>query len=55
MRTQLEEVQSEKTQLEIDRARLSSDLAHLEETCVKELGVGLAEIRPETPPALEEI
>ncbi len=54
MRTQLEEVQSEKTQLEIDRARLSSDLGHLEETCVKELGVGLAEIRPETPPALEE-
>ena len=54
MRTQLEEVQSEKTQLEIDRARLSSDLGHLEETCVKELGVGLAEIRPETPPVLEE-
>lgn len=54
MRTRLEEVQSEKTQLEIDRARLSSDLAHLEETCVKELGVSLAEIRPETPLALEE-
>ncbi len=54
MRTRLEEVQSEKTQLEIERARLSSDLAHLEETCVKELGVSLVEIRPETPPALEE-
>ena len=54
MRTRLEEVQGEKTQLEIERARLSSDLAHLEETCVKELGVSLAEIRPETPPALEE-
>ena len=54
MRTRLEEVQSEKTQLEIERARLSSDLAHLEETCAKELGVSLAEIRPETPPALEE-
>jgi chromosome segregation protein len=54
LRTQLEEVQSEKTQLEIERARLSSDLGHLEETCVKELGVSLAEIRPETPPALEE-
>ena len=54
MRTRLEEVQSEKTQLEIERARLTSDLAHLEETCAKELGVSLAEIRPETPPTLEE-
>ncbi|HEU0004949.1 MAG TPA: chromosome segregation protein SMC, partial [Terriglobia bacterium] len=54
MRTRLEEVQSEKTQLEIERARLSSDLAHLEETCAKELGVSLSEIRPETPLALEE-
>jgi len=54
MRTRLEEVQSEKTQLEIERARLSSDLAHLEETCAKELGASLAEIRPETPLALEE-
>jgi len=54
MRTRLEEVQTEKTQLEIERARLSSNLAHLEETCVKELAVSLAEIRPETPPVLEE-
>ena len=54
MRTRLEEVQSEKTQLEIERARLTSDLAHLEETCAKELGLSLAEIRPETPPAIEE-
>jgi chromosome segregation protein len=54
MRIRLEEVQGEKTQLEIERARLSSDLAHLEETCGKELGVTLAEIRPETPPVFEE-
>lgn len=54
LRAKLEETQAEKTQLEIDRARLSSDLAHLEETCAKELGASLAEIRPEAQPALAE-
>ncbi|MCI0621094.1 MAG: chromosome segregation protein SMC [Acidobacteria bacterium] len=54
LRTGLEEVQAEKTRLEVERARLSSDFAHLEETCAKELGASLEEIHPETPLVLEE-
>jgi len=55
-RGSLEEIQNKKTVLEIERARLESDLSHLEESCSKELGAGLAEIcaaAPESPPESE--
>jgi chromosome segregation protein len=54
LRDQLEQAQAEKTRLEIEGARLASDLSHLEETCLKELGVGLQEIRPETAFVLDD-
>lgn len=54
LRNELEEVQNEKTRLEIEQARLESDVAHLQQTCVKELGIGLAEVQPETAPVMED-
>lgn len=49
-RGELEEIQNRRMGLEIDRARLGSDFSHLQETCSKELGLRLDEIRPEVPP-----
>jgi len=53
-RAELEEVQNQKTRLEIERATVSSDFHHLQETCFQELGVSLDEIRPDTPQQLTE-
>ena len=54
-RAELEEVQGQKTRLEIEQARLSSDFYHLQETCSKELGVSLDEIRPASSQQLTEV
>ncbi len=37
-RLELDELQNEKTRIEVDRARFASDFSHLEETCRHELG-----------------
>ena len=54
LRLELEQVQSLRTGHEIERARLSSDHNHLEETCLTELGIGLAEIQQEVSERLAE-
>ncbi len=54
LRLELEQVQSLRTSHEIERARLSSDHNHLEETCLTELGIGLAEIQQEVSERLAE-
>ena len=54
LRLELEQVQNLRTGHEIERARLSSDHNHLEETCLTELGIGLAEILQEAGERLAE-
>ena len=47
-RHELDELQNERTQTEVNQARLTSDFSHLEETCQKELGLSLELVRSET-------
>ncbi|HZN04350.1 MAG TPA: AAA family ATPase, partial [Candidatus Polarisedimenticolia bacterium] len=52
-RTLLDAARSERQEQEIRRARLSSDIEHLEASCREDLGLTLEELRA-NPPALEE-
>jgi chromosome segregation protein len=54
LRLELEHLQNLRTGHEIERARLSSDHNHLEETCLTELGIRLAEIQQEAGERLAE-
>ena len=53
-RIELEEIQSKKTQIEIDRAKLISDQSHLKELCKKELGQTLESIVGSTDDLVDE-
>ena len=46
-RLELDELRNRKTQIEVDRARLTSDYSHLEETCRQELGELLESLQVE--------
>ena len=46
-RLELDELRNRKTRIEVDRARLTSDYAHLEETCRQELGEPLESFQVE--------
>ena len=46
-RLELDELRNRKTQVEVDRARLSSDYSHLAETCRQELGEPLESLQVE--------
>ena len=46
-RLELDELRNRKTQIEVDRARLSSDYSHLAETCRQELGEALESLQVE--------
>jgi len=52
-RAALQELRQGLQEFEIRRARLTSDLAHLESTCREDLGLGLAALR-EAPPVFDD-
>jgi len=53
-RLELEELRNRKTRIEVDRARLTSDYSHLEETCRQELGEPLESFQVEEPGEVDQ-